>query len=192
MVGFTAKIIKESGLNLSRSVTSYFELNDLINGRLRLKYSRVHIYELINNVIKECKCLALERDISLSVSYDKASFNLSVNTDPVKFKRFFELIIFEIISLLDKWSSIRIELDVDSEKKFYIINLDFYNLSIDFSKIALFEKFWGDELYDFKLQEGPGVVLEAARKLLIFLGGSAQYVINEPSSGGRLIIKFPV
>lgn len=59
-------------------------------------------------------------------------------------------------------------------------------------QINLYEQFWGDFEYSFRLQEGPGVDLALARALIDLLGGDVKYIASDANQLIQTMVRLPL
>ena len=192
MLNFTAKIIRESGLNLSRITGSYFELNNLFQGRVKLSYSSFVFSELVRDVVRQRQGAALEKGVSLSYSCAQEITEDTVNSDMHRLQQVLEALVVGTVELLDKWSILHVVLcQDDAHGGGWLLNLEFSDLATKSSCMHLYESFWNDDFYEFKLQEGPGVLLSMVKQTLLVMGCDVQFEFDTKTGGSRLIIALP-
>ena len=192
MLNFTAKIIRESGLNLSRVTSSYFELTNLSQSGVKLSCSSFNFSELVHEIVKRQQGAAMDKEVSLGFSCVQEITEDVVDFDMNRLRQVLDALIFGTVELLDKWSILHLVLCRDGAREGrWLLNLEFSDLATKSSCMNLYESFWNDEFYAFKLQEGPGVLLSMVKQTLFLMGCDVQFELDVKTGGSRLIIVWP-
>lgn len=192
MLNFTAKIIRESGLNLSRISSSYFELNNLSKEEIKLSYSRFVFSDLVRDVVQRQQVVALDRGESLGFSCAHEITEDVVSFDMNRLRHVLDALILGTIELLEKWSILHLVLWRDGARGgAWVLNLEFSDLATKSSCFYLYESFWNNKFYEFKLQEGPGILLSMVKQTLLMMGSEVQFEFDANTGGSRLIIVWP-
>lgn len=191
MVAFTAKIIRESSINLTQTNNAYCDLIYLLNTEMKLSCSRFIFYELINTIIKNYQIVGFEREVNMGASCDQAISQKSVSTDFARLQQALEALVNGTLQMLEKWSSLHLHLDRNLIGDTWILNLEFSKIAVNSSQMKLYEEFWTNSKYEFRLQEGPGVILAMAKEMLFFMGSEITFQRDSNSGEARLIITLP-
>lgn len=191
MMNFTAKIIRESGLNLSRISSSYFELNNLLKGEIKLSCTSFVFSDLVRDVVRSQQQAALEKGVSLGFSCEQEIAQNIISSDIHRLWQVLEALIVGTVELLDKWSIFHVILGRDGERSVWFLSLEFSDLATKSSGMQLYKLFWGNEFYEFRLQAGPGVLLSMVKQTLFMMGCEVNFEFDAKSGGSRLIIIWP-
>lgn len=175
MVNFTAKIIKESSQGLARVSNSFFDLQSIESGKLKLSNTWFSMRELVRNAIQIHQSLARERDVSLLFTCSDDMFLIEIYADALRVRQVLDALIYGAIQSTRKGESIHIDMMLDSLKTGVKIKMIFLDERVDSAQIELFKQFWGDEAYKFRLQEGPGIEMAMAKSLIYLMQGIAVY-----------------
>jgi K+-sensing histidine kinase KdpD len=191
MTNFTAKIIRESSLSLSKVGAAYFELNKLLNKKFSPKYSNFIFSELVRDVVRQHQMQALQHEISLGYTCSDDVMEKVFNADESRLRQVIDLLIDETVRLLDKWSILHVVLSVDAKYEVWLLSLEFSDIAAKSSQMTLYKLFWNEFNYKFKLQEGPGVVLAMVKQMLLSMNCDFRLELDRDLSGARLVIAFP-
>lgn len=189
MMNFTAKIIRESGLNLVRSSNSYIDLQYLQRGELRLTCKRFLLSDVVRDVATRNHKKALERDVRLVLNCSEAAQSTWINTDRDRLTQALDALVFHAVEASEKWHVIRLELSVGERHDCLLLSIETAYDPRDQSQSDLVAEFWRDDDYRFRLQQGPGVELALAKALLQSLGVKAAYqtCLGSPT---QLLLQF--
>jgi signal transduction histidine kinase len=191
MMNFTANIIRESGLDLARASSSYFDFQYLARGQIRRIESRFFLADVTREVLQKYQVKATQRDVSLAFNCSKAASVQIMNSDVDRLSQVLDALVFDAVQTVDQWGYIRVDLSVSEASKCLIWTLE-TSVSKGSQLLSdLYEKFWGNDSYHFRLQQGPGVELALAKALIQFLGGQVIYkaTADLPS---QLVVTFPL
>ena len=191
MTSFTAKIIRESSLNLSKIGAAYFELDKLLNKKIKFKKSPFVFSELVRDVVRQRQKQALQREVSLGFSCSDDVMENVFNADASRIRQVIDLLLDETVQLLDKWSILHVVLSADAKHGFWLLSLEFSDIATKSQQMKLYDFFWSESDYEFKLQEGPGVVLAMVKQMLLSMNCDFEFEFDPNSSGARLVIAFP-
>lgn len=191
MVNFTAKIIKESSQGLARVSNSFFDLQNIESGKLKLNKTWFSIRELVRNAIQMHQSLAREFNISLLFTCSNDLFLIEMYADVLRMRQVLDALIYGAIQSTSKGESIHIDIMLDSLKTDVIIKIIFPDTRVDSAQIELCKQFWGGDQYNFKLQEGPGIEMALAKRLIYFMQGVAVYRASKRHPP-ELIVSLPI
>ena len=191
MVNFTAKIIRESSLNLARSSNSFFDLHRLELGQIQIDITTFSISDLVRDVVRIYQKQALDQTVSLAFACSAETFFSEMFSDAQRVHQVVDALIFGAIQSAGKENSIHVDLSLDEDKSYMKLMLITVGASSDGLQEELFKKFWNGERYKFRLQAGPGIELALAKALIYFLQGYVEYQVR-PSEHPRLIVRLPL
>ncbi len=191
MTSFTAEIIRESSLELSKIGAAYFELDKLLNKKITLKKSLFIFSELVRDVVCQRQKQALKREVSLGFTCTDDVLEKLFNADASRIRQVIDLLLVETVQLLDKLSILHVVLSDDVKHGFWLLSLEFSNIATKSRQMMLYDFFWSEFDYKFKLQEGPGVVLAMVKKMLLSMNCDFEFEFDPNSSRARLVIAFP-
>lgn len=189
---FTAKIIHESGLNLLKTGNAYFELNNFLNGDVGFDFSQFVLADLVEEAVHKHQPVAIERQIDLAFTCSEDMLDRLFTMDKARTSQMLDLLIFETIGILDQSSALSVILKADEKSRYILLNINFKNIKFDSREIMLYQDFWNDLDYIFKLQEGPGVVLAMVRQILSRMGSSFKFESSKPTNRACLTIALPI
>jgi len=191
MMNFTANIIRESGLDLARTSSSYFDLQYLAQSQIRLTCSRVSLAEVTREVMCKHQSKANHRDVSLVFNCSDDGNSQLMNSDIDRLRQVLDALVFDAVQTADKWGCIRVGLSVNEGNKTLVWTLETTASKSSQRLSDLYEKFWHQGNYHFLLQQGPGIELALAKALIQFLGGKVIYrvTLGVPA---RLVVTFPL
>lgn len=191
MVNFTAKIIRESSLGLARASNSFFDLYHLELGQIQIELSTFSINELVRDLVRIYQKQALDQSVSLVFACSAEAFFSEILSDAQRVHQMVDALIFGAVQSARKGSSIHVDLSFDEDKTYMQLMLTTVGVVSDGSQDELFNKFWNNERYKFRLQSGPGVELALAKALIYFLQGYVEYRVR-PDEHTRLIVRLPL
>jgi signal transduction histidine kinase len=191
MVNFTAKIIRESSLNLARASSSFFDLHRLELGQIQIDPSTFSISELIRDVVRIHQKQASEQSVSLTFACTAETFFTEMFSDAKQVRQVVDALIFGAVQSAGKENAIHVDLSLDEDNNYIKLMLSTVSFSSDESQEELYRKFWNSERYKFKLQAGPGIELALAKALIFILQGRVEYLVI-PSEPPRLIVRLPL
>ena len=191
MMNFTAKIIRESGSNLARSCNSYFDLQYLQRGQVRLAHTSFNLSALLQELVDWHRPQALERGIPLHFICAQDVQLTAISSDITRVRQVLDALIFNAIQMAETWDVIHIHLSSHDDEKFLNLAFESTQMKLDQKKLKLEEKFWNTDIYEFRLQEGPGVEMALAKSLIHLAGCSAHYAVTH-GNVGTLQLKVPV
>lgn len=191
MMNFTANIIRESGLDLARTSSSYFELQYLAQSQIRLTCSRVSLAEVTREVMGKHQSKANHREVSLVFNCSDDGNSQLMNSDIDRLRQVLDALVFDAVQTADKWGCIRVGLSVNEGNKTLVWTLETTASKSSQRLSDLYEKFWHQGNYHFRLQQGPGIELALAKALIQFLGGKVIYrvALGAPA---QLVVTFPL
>lgn len=190
MVNFTAKIIRESSLGLTRASNAIFDLHQLSYGKIRLQSTLFSFSELVRSIVRNYHKQALENDVNLIFTCSDDVFLLEMSSDVERVKQVVDSLINWALQSVEKEQSIHIDASLENENSIKLM-LIFIDSSTSGVEVDLLERFWNSEFYKFKLQEGPGIELACAKAMIYLLNGCAEYR-SSLDELPRLIVKLPV
>jgi K+-sensing histidine kinase KdpD len=190
MMNFTANIIRESGLDLARASSSYFDLQYLKQGQIRRTESRFFLAEVTREVVQKHQTKAAQRDVRLVFSCSGPASAQAMSSDVDRIKQVLDGLIFDAVQAVDQWGCVRVDLSVNEVSQSLVWTLETSASKGDLLRTELYEKFWRNDNYRFRLQQGPGVEMALSKALIQFLGGQAVYrtTADLPS---QLMVTFP-
>ncbi len=191
MVNFTAKIIKESSLGLARASNAFFDLHSIESGKLKLSNSWFSAHDLVRNAVEMHQPLARERDISLLFNCTDDLFLIEMCADMLRVRQVVDALIYGAIQSTRKGESIYIGMMSDRIRASVMIKMIFLDARVDSAKTELFKQFWGDDGYKFRLQEGPGIEMALAKRMIYFMQGTAVYRASNRQAP-ELMVSFPI
>jgi signal transduction histidine kinase len=191
MMNFTAKIIRESGSNLTRSCNSYVDLQYLQRGQVRLVRESFNLSDLLQELVDWHHPQALERGIHLQCSCAQDARVTSISADTKRVRQILDALIFNAIQMAETWDAINIHLSLREGEKFLKLGIESTQMKLDQEKLKLEEKFWNTDAYEFCLQDGPGVEMALAKSLIHLAGCSARYAVTQ-GHVGTLQLTVPV
>lgn len=191
MVSFTAKIIRESGQNLTRAANAYFDLESLRRGDVRLTCTRFVWSEFLHQIVKQYQLTATEQNVRLTFACLDEALKKKARTDLERMQQVMTALVQSVVDVVGQGGAVHMTLHRYERGRFWVISLAMTELSGKGPALELFKSFWNSESYVFKLQEGPGVELACAKAMLEFLGGDAWFEHTEKTHVPRLLVKFP-
>ena len=183
MMNFTAKIIRESGSNLTRASNSYFDLQYVQSGQVRFSKTRFNLSTLLHGIVDGYQSQALERSIPLRLICPPDALAVSIFADEVRVRQVCNALVFNAIEMAEAWDVIDIHLYWLEDKNLLKLGVQSTQLKMDRKKLELIEKFWNTDFYRFHLQEGPGVEMALAKSLIRLAGFSVHYEVNQDHVG---------
>lgn len=183
MMNFTAKIIRESGSNLARASTSYFDLQYLQLGQAQLVNTEINFADLLSELVGNYQSHALERSIHLHLFCSPNALPLCIYSDEARLRQVLDALIFNNMHIAEKWNDIHVCLSVDESQKFLLLSIEITFMKLDKGKLRLEDEFWNSDTYEFHLEEGPGVEMALAKALIGVLGYAATYHVTENTRG---------
>lgn len=192
MVNFTAKIIRERGECLLKSCNSYYQLNNLMEGKIQLDSSNFVLSDLVLAEVNRFHKQAWDRGVNLEFSCHQDQLNRVVNVDKERLQQALDALIYGLLQMMTKRSLIHVILD-SSEKHLggCVLVINITGIDFNFSEILnLHNDFWMNDKYSFQLQEGPGVILAFAKSLLALLGASFYFQSNAKLDNFEIFIDF--
>lgn len=191
MVNFTAKIIRESSVDLTRASNAFFDLYRLNVGQMTIEPSVFSVNEEFRSIVRVHQKQALEHDVNLIYTCSTDNFLLEMNADMQKVRQVLDALIYWATHLVEKQQSIHLDVSVDEDCQNVTLMIIFLDTYISSSRIELLHDFWSNDSYKFRLQEGPGVELAFVKALIYFLQGEAVFrtALNELP---RLEVRLPV
>lgn len=175
MVGFTAKIIRESGQALTRVNAAYYDLRALKSGRLNIYLSNFDLLSLVYKVIDTSRAVALDRQVHLVFHADSELSSVLINSDKKRILQVLNLIVNYILQSALKHSIGKVGLSVENKK--YALHFEYENASD--SERNLESDFWNHSFYQYQRQAGPGIELALAKGLIEWLGWEVAYQVSE-------------
>ncbi len=191
MIKFTANIIHENSLHLTRTSNAFINYQYLLQNKIVLSYIRFNYYAFFLSVLNESKLHSKNRNIHINLDCSSEHKKISINSDIDRHRCVLDGLIFDVVNMSKSNESINIKLSHDGLNNRLILLFEFHISDKFKTQEWLFVNFWNDYFYIFKLQEGPGVELAYIKKLLYFLNGSGFYRANQgfPS---QVIIHLPL
>lgn len=191
MVSFTTKIIRESSLDLVRTINSFFDLHRLELAQIQIVCSSFSIRMLVRDLVRIHQKQALDQGIAFVFTCSAKTLFTDMNSDVQRVRQVIDALIFGVVQSAKKGETIRVDVSLDEETKHPKLLIILSNSSSNGERMYLLRDFWNGTRYRFKLQEGPGVELALAKALIYFLQGDANY---QSSSGElpRLIVRLPM
>jgi len=191
MVNFTAKMIRESSQNLARTSNSFFDLYRLEHRRMRVECSVFSISTLVTEVVRLNQKFALERDVNLFSTCSRDTYLSHMNSDAQKVRQVIDAIVFAAVQSAAAGQSVHVDVSIDENKRFMKLVFISFNPLSSSSQNQLFKDFWHNKSYQFSLQEGPGIELALAKKMIYFLRGQVEY-LSLSNKSSNLIVKLPI
>lgn len=183
MMNFTAKIIRECGLQLARSSNSYLDLQYVQSGQVRFSRTRFNLSTLLQGLVDGYQSQALERNISLRFICPPNAMAMPIFADEVRVRQVCDALVFDSIDMSQAGDVIDIHLYWLEDKNHLKLVVQLTQLKLDRKKLELAEKFWNKDIYRFHLQEGPGVEMALAKSLIRLAGFSVRYEVNQDQMG---------
>ena len=191
MVNFTAKIIWESSLCLTRTSNSFFELHRLKLGHLKPDPSSFSCSELVRDVVRTHQRKALDQTVNLEFTCTAETFSVYMYADVIMVRQITDALIFGAVQSSKQGDSIHVDISLDVNQIYMVLKLTISELTFDTSKNKLFAEFWGNDNYKFHLQEGPGVELALTTELIHLLQGNVEHQVR-PSKNQILVVRLPM
>lgn len=191
MINFTAKIIRESSQGLARTSNSFFDLQRLEQGKVKLDCSSFSVSELVRDVVRLNQKYAQEQDGHLVFTCSRDTFVLNMYADEKRVTQVVDALVFGAVHAVGKRKSIHVDVSVVDDMKYLKLEIISTDTNFDAPQISLLKEFWSSHRYKFKLQEGPGVELALAKAMIYLLQGQAEY-INVPYERPRLVVLLPM
>lgn len=191
MVNFTAKIIQESGLNLARASNSFFDLYLLESDQIQFEPAIFSISELVRDVVRIYQKKVINQALKISFTCSAETFFSEMFSDVQRVRQVVDSLVFESVQSTGKGNSIFVDLSLSEEKNYVKLVLITVGSYSGATPVELYQKFWNDEHYKFRLQAGPGVELALSKALIYFLQGHVEYQINS-GENSRLIVELPL
>jgi signal transduction histidine kinase len=135
--------------------------------------------------------LARERDISLLFNCTDDLFLIEMCADMLRVRQVVDALIYGAIQSTRKGESIYIGMMSDRIRASVMIKMIFLDARVDSAKTELFKQFWGDDGYKFRLQEGPGIEMALAKRMIYFMQGTAVYRASNRQAP-ELMVSFPI
>ena len=191
MINFTAKIIRESSQGLARTSNSFFDLQRLEQGKVKIDCSSFSMSELVRDVVRLSQKHAQEQGVHLVYTCSNDKFVFNMFADEKRVRQVVDALVFGAVQSAGKGKSIHVDVSLVDEMrglKLMIISSDSVS---DAASIGLLKEFWSSDRYKFRLQEGPGVELALAKAMIYFIQGEAEFHshLNEHS---RLVVFLPM
>jgi signal transduction histidine kinase len=191
MVNFTAKIIRESSLNLARASNSFFDLQRLELEQITMDSSSFSISQLVRDIVRIYQRQALDQAVSLAFTCSAETSFLEIFSDAKRVHQVVDALIFGAVLSAGKGNSIHVDLSLDEDESYVKLIVSTRGAFSGGSQEELFKIFWNSERYKFRLQAGPGVELALSKALIYFLQGDVEYQVR-PSDPPRLIVRLPL
>lgn len=191
MVNFTARIIRESSIGLSRVSNAFFDLYQLNLGQIKIETSVFTVNEEVRSVVRAHQKQAINHGINLIFTCSEETLPLKITADVQKVRHVVDALTYWAIHLAEKHQSIHVDVSIDKDDCYVKLMMIFLDYSISSSQVELLKDFWTNDAYKFRLQEGPGVELAFVKALIELLQGNVVYrtAINELP---RLEVRLPV
>lgn len=189
MMNFTAKIIRESGINLTRTSQSFYDFYALSQNQLQLMQSRFLLSELTRHVLAQCQPFAAEKDTSLVFDCSEAAFEIAIFSDAARISQVLDSLIYQAIQDSSRWSLVKVHLEWNQPKHVLELSVVSSGISVSSEQIDLQTQFWNNDDYQLRLQEGPGVELVLTKALIQYLGGTIHFE-SSPALPSCWLIKF--
>ena len=161
MVGFTAKIIRESGQALKA-------------GRSNINLSNFDLLSLVCKAIDTSQAVAFNSQVHLVFSAESELSHIFTNSDNKKTLRVFNLIVNHVLQSALKHSVFSLTLSVMNKK--CALHFEYENASD--SERNLESNFWTNSSYQYQLQAGPGIELALAKELIKLLSWDVAYKVS--------------
>ncbi len=191
MMSFTAKIIRESSQNLIRTSDSFFDLNCLTSGQIKARCSEFSINQLICSVVSLYHKQAIKRNATLTFTSSTETSLLDIYGDAYRVRQVLDALVFSAVQVAGKGTSIHLNTLLCGNDLIVNITINSLGSLTHGSQNKFLKEFWSNERYKFRLQEGPGIELALAKKMIYFLQGNAKYYfISDEIS--RLVVRLPV
>lgn len=175
MVGFTAKIIRESGQALARVNAAYFDLKCLKDRSLYINSSAFDFAGVVSKVVDLSRPAAFDSSVYLVFYSESEPDCVWVNSDQSKVLQVLNSIIFWILQVAVKHSIFSVRLLVENGR--CVLSFEYTNASN--SERGLELDFWTNSRYQYQLQAGPGIELALAKELIKLLGWNVGYRVGE-------------
>lgn len=180
MVNFTAKIIKECSIDLSRSSNAFFDLHRLESKQIPIVHSVFCLGELAREVVRYHQRQVQSHEVSLLFTCSSDVSFLEMNSDLKLVRQIIDSLVHGAIRFVGKKKSIHFDISLDEDTNCIKLMLIAIDSSSDSAKVRLYKDFWNSDCYKFRLQEGPGVEQALAKALIGLLDGHAEfYASNE-------------
>lgn len=177
MMKFASKAINQSGKDVLRLTSAYFDLFRLQSGEINFQFSKFNVAEVVNEVMLQARESAALRSVRVILSCDDAVWAVRAESDLGFFKRLIDLLLQDFIWTSKKEDLIQIELRQDGLEEYF--QLRFYRSlrEPDVGWIALNQNFWSDCEFLHEKQEGPGVGAVLAKNLIYGLQGRIACIV---------------
>lgn len=189
MTNFTAKIIHESGMSVARTSAAYFDFQHLSQGVFRPFYSRFALSDLVQELVSQHRLKAMERDVNLTFVCLDGTRDVDVTSDFERMRQVIDALVFNAVANARQWQMVRVVLAADDSSQGVVLMIEGFGASEDATGNALFDEFWNQEGYRFRLEAGPSVELALAKALIGLLKGAAKFQVDDDGST-RLVVRF--
>lgn len=190
LVNFTAKIIRESGQELVRSVQSFVDLYQVMASPAQRHASEFSVAALVHDLVAQFQTLADQRDVSLIFNGTQESQSALMCSDQHRFRQMLETLIGFSLRSATRGAVVVVRLALHSPQE---VALTIYELGAAAQPVhsQLLQAFWQDPHYVYQLQEGPGVDMALAKVLVAQLQGRAVFKTLK-GQGDQLRLWFPL
>lgn len=191
MVNFTAKIIRESGLELGCIVNSFITLQSLQKNKIRLSCQYFSFVDLIRDVVDSRNKSIMEKGCYLDLVIPDEFSDVNIGSDFIRLREILDGLFLGTLICFQKNSVIRIELSNGISTGFCVLSLFFNQNQSGPLILELYKNFWNQQNYVFRLQQGPGVILAATKAMLKFMDVTVSFLDEDKYLSPRLDIAFP-
>lgn len=185
MMNFTAKVIRESGLVLTRITAAYVDLHRLKQGQLNLNCLRFNLSSAVEQSVEKMRTIAYERDVRLVFHCAPDAEMVSIYSDLTRIRQVIDAIVFNLVQMVSKRSFVFVT--ITSSERGGGVCFEYSSPSV--RGVDLYKQFWDCDDYCFQMQAGPGVELAYVKELIKLLGCSVKYEMDKQDSS-RLSIDF--
>ena len=191
MVQFAAKVVNQSGKDILRMTTAYFDFLRLQAGELRFQSSAFNVAEVMNEVMLQARESADLRSVKLILNCDSDAWGMRAVSDLNFFQRAVGLVLQDFISTSSADDLILIEVCQDGFQDYFQLRFLKTSKEKDSRWLSLYDKFWNEAYFSHEKQEGPGVCAVFAKDLISgLLGHMTGEALDEQTF--VLVITFPV
>jgi K+-sensing histidine kinase KdpD len=190
MMNFTARMIRESGVELAQVCDAYFALGSVSRGELMLSRSLFVFADLVEDVVIRSQGSVLTKGVGVFYECELDALTSSMHADLKVMRQGLEALVIGTAQLLDKWSTVHVRLGQDVQRGVWVLSLTFSDIAAKSAQISLYEAFWRNPNYKFDLQTGPGVVLAMGKEMLKMTGAEFEFDTCSQSDSSRLRIAW--
>lgn len=173
LLKFTASILKESSYDLSSICDATVELARLNSKSIKLAPKEINLVDLASKLQIENYLIAQNKNIYFEVRVIGSAGVVAV--DFHKLEKLITAIGHEMIYGTEMLRRIEVDIKTNNEASMLEVVFKLQRDKCDCEYHEKYAQFWREDKYKYHLQEGPGVRLAYAKKLLSMLRGYSWY-----------------